>query len=114
MKMVLPVLIVSVLWAGHVFAETHECSYCHIIGEKTGGVTLKAPLSALCLECHPGRKSPEEHRVDIVSPMRVDKLPLDKDGKMTCVTCHDPHGKSGHPKLLREAPAHLCQKCHVM
>lgn len=114
MKIVLPVLILITLWAGQAFSETHACNDCHIVDDKTGGMALKASLSQLCLECHADRRNPGEHRVDMVPSMKVDKLPLDKDGKITCATCHDPHEKSGYPMLLRDAPADLCEKCHTL
>jgi len=102
------------LAAGSVFAANkHECSYCHITSDKTAGMLRKASLSALCAECHPDRMGPNEHRVDIAPSMKVVELPLSKDGKITCATCHDPHEQSGHPLLLRVAPSELCLKCHL-
>jgi hypothetical protein len=52
-------------------------------------------------------------------------LPLAKDGKMTCVTCHNPHEKgviaSGKPsakgagsKYRERLPKILCIECHQM
>jgi len=106
-------LMVVVLAAGYAFsAAKHECTYCHASHGTAAGVLLKAPLSDLCFECHPDRKSPNEHKVDIIPSMQVSELPLSKDGKITCVTCHDPHGKSGQSKLLRINPSELCLKCH--
>jgi len=32
--------------------------------------------------------------------------------KMTCVTCHDPDGENGQPKLLRINLSELCLKSH--
>jgi len=93
-------------------AEKHKCDYCHISHGTAGGLLLKAPLSDLCFECHPDRKTPNEHRVDIVPSMQVGGLPLSKDGKMTCITCHDPHGQNSQSKFLRMNPSELCLKCH--
>ena len=93
-------------------APKHECSFCHIPG--TGGkgmVLLKESVNDLCLECHPGRKGMGEHKVDIVPSMPVDGLPLDKNGKITCVTCHDPH-RWESPSLLRMERTAICLKCH--
>jgi predicted CXXCH cytochrome family protein len=92
-------------------AEKHQCDYCHVFSDKSPGAALKAPLSGLCIGCHSGRTAAGEHIVDIVPSMKVDELPL-SNGKMTCVTCHDPHEKSVHPKLLREKPTEICFRCH--
>lgn len=107
-------LVISVAVAGNAPASiTHECSYCHITSNKGAGMPRKAPLSGLCLECHPDRTAGNEHIVDIVPSLKVAELPLSKDGKITCATCHDPHEQSGYPYLLRVSPAELCQKCHL-
>lgn len=113
LKRALLIFVAGILWTTDVFsAQTHECSYCHIDPDKTGQQQLKAPLSELCLGCHPDRRSPNEHKVDIVPSMKVVDLPLSKEGKITCVTCHDPHETGGYPMLLRASQAELCSKCH--
>jgi predicted CXXCH cytochrome family protein len=113
LKTAFSALVVGILAAGNVFsAEKHECGHCHITSDKTAQLSLKAPLSALCVGCHPDRRSQNEHKVDIVPSMQVLELPLSRDGKMTCATCHDPHEKNGDPKLLRVQSQELCYKCH--
>jgi predicted CXXCH cytochrome family protein len=87
------------------------CATCH--GSHNTNVPeplLVKPLSALCLDCHQDRKAPNEHVVDVVPKTKVQGLPL-KDGKMTCVTCHDPH-KNVHGKMLRLPRKDLCLRCH--
>jgi predicted CXXCH cytochrome family protein len=94
----------AILVTTNVFsAQKHECSYCHVTSDKTVQRQLKAPLSELCVECHPERRSPNEHKVDIVPPMKVEGLPLSKEGKITCATCHDPHDTGGYPMLLEQS-----------
>lgn len=34
------------------------------------------------------------------------------EGRMLCVTCHEPHN-SVHPALLRQPPSELCRSCHL-
>ncbi len=113
LKIVVPVLMVSLLAVAPnvLSAEKHECGYCHMTSDK---MQFRSPLAELCLQCHPGRKSPNEHKVDIVPSIKVVGLPLSKDGAMTCITCHDPHGESGYPMLLRADPSQLCSRCHLM
>ncbi len=97
--------------ASDVFsAEKHECGYCHLTSDKT---RLRASLAELCIVCHSDAKDQKQHRVGMVPSMKVDELPLSSDGKMTCITCHDPHGKSGYVNLLRTSPEKLCSKCHI-
>ncbi len=87
-----------------------DCSSCHPAEVKKGPVLLNKPLSDLCLDCHATRKGAAEHRVDVVPAMAVQKLPL-SNGKMTCVTCHDPH-KNKYGKMLRVKAKDLCSACH--
>lgn len=89
-----------------------DCSACHVMkGNRRTDALTKNP-SALCLDCHPGRLAPSEHKVDIVPSMKVTGLPL-TDGKMTCVTCHDPH-ENRHGSLLRMPETALCLTCHLL
>ena len=88
-----------------------DCTICHTSGDvRKGTAQLKKPVTELCLDCHPGRKSPTEHKVDIVPSMKVKQLPL-TEGKMTCVTCHDPH-RNPYGKMLRARKRDLCILCH--
>ena len=113
LKRAFPVLVAGILFTGNGFsAQKHECGYCHVTSDKTAQQELNAPLSELCVGCHPDRGSPNEHKVDIVPSMKVAELPLSKEDKITCVTCHDPHGSGGYPMLLRASPEALCVKCH--
>ena len=85
-----------------------DCTACH--KDIAKGPALHKPLSTLCLDCHPDRKAPAEHAVDIVPSMAVRQLPL-SGGKMTCLTCHDPHSNLNE-KLLRVPARNLCTQCH--
>ncbi len=85
-----------------------DCSLCHLDIQK--GPALKSSLSGLCIRCHPDRMAPNEHRVDIVPTMKVNNLPLSA-GKITCITCHDPHSNK-YGKLLRVPQNQLCSRCH--
>jgi predicted CXXCH cytochrome family protein len=88
----------------------HDCAQCHVINEAKKVVSLKKKLSGLCLDCHPDRMAPLEHKVDVAPTMEVKGLPL-SGGKITCVTCHDPH-LNIHGKLLRMRDDDLCLVCH--
>ncbi len=88
-----------------------DCTACHTSHDvKKGTPALKKPVSELCIECHPDRKAPNEHKVDVVPKMKPEGLPL-ADGRMTCVTCHDPHDNK-YGSLLRMTENKLCLTCH--
>ncbi|MEW6569662.1 MAG: cytochrome c3 family protein [Nitrospirota bacterium] len=94
-------------------AQKHQCEYCHIPHGMSSELLLKSPPSKLCLECHPDRIGPNEHKTGIIPSMPVRDLPLSSDGKIICITCHDPHSKGDYPKFLRTEPTELCVKCHI-
>jgi predicted CXXCH cytochrome family protein len=97
--------------AGSMPEVKKDCGLCHREhGAQKGMVLLNKPVQELCIECHPDRTTPNEHMVDIVPSMRVKKLPL-LNGKMTCITCHDPH-KNPYGKMLRAPQRDLCFICH--
>ncbi len=89
-----------------------DCALCHASHQKDQGtLLLKKPLAALCLDCHPERMSPTEHKIGIVPSMSTGTLPL-ADNKLTCITCHDPHSNR-YGRMLRVPAKNLCQTCHL-
>ncbi len=90
-----------------LLASTHPNPLFSKEGEPSGGGVLKfrLPIDKLCLGCH--LKTPHLNSVNhLVKPseemFKVIKesekrlgviLPLDSEGKVTCVTCHAPHEK---------------------
>ncbi len=87
-----------------------DCSTCHVLqgGKPTPALAKKLP--DLCLDCHPDRVAPQEHPVDVAPSSQPKNLPL-ADGKMTCVTCHNPH-QNPYGSLLRLPETELCFACH--
>ena len=96
--------------------EHSSCKSCHTFLEEDGRAVLLENVSPdeLCASCHPDRKAPGEHRVGmLMDRARMNTtLPL-VDGKVSCISCHEPHGLSGLGKLLRQAPERLCASCHL-
>lgn len=122
MKKYLPYLLSAVMAAGFYCpasadmqqqapAIKKDCRICHKLNEAGTRVILKAPITDLCVDCHPNRVAPAEHVVDVKPSMKVKGLPL-YNGKMTCVTCHEPHGLTGKPKMLRSMKSDICLYCH--
>ena len=94
-------------WASseHVL-EDLSCTSCHTIHHNTEKKLLKDKEVALCVSCHANQKArmnfPSHH-------------PL-KEGKMTCDSCHNPHGSAtDEPGMLRtdERLNDLCFECHA-
>jgi len=89
-----------------------DCTICHLPAGAHSVGELKKPLSVLCLDCHRDRTPPAEHKVDIPPRTEVKGLPL-FDGKIACVTCHDPHANT-YGNMLRIPAGDLCMVCHPL
>lgn len=87
-----------------------DCSLCHVLFEDRAPKELRQTLSRLCLDCHGDRGAPGDHRVGVAPARDVKGLPL-ASGKMTCITCHDPHSNA-NAAMLRMPAAGLCLVCH--
>jgi len=89
------------------------CEGCHGPGrahaEADGDPTKIRRLSrytpeeraAVCLNCHAG----QDERINF-------RRSEHQASQVSCDTCHDPHGKGGHDRLLRKEPNDLCFTCH--
>ena len=89
-----------------------NCFGCHALTDNGMRLRLKMPISELCKDCHKDMHTFNDHAVDIKPSMSVQDLPLDRQGHITCITCHEPHGLTGNVKLLRARPSELCGICH--
>jgi len=96
------------LAVSHASAVEKSCGFCHA-GHRGVMTLLNADIGALCLGCHSDRMKGGEHKVGVSPPMVVRDLPLHR-GEITCITCHDPHGKA--EAMLRRPPLVLCSSCH--
>ena len=120
------------------------CRYCHKEkpNEKTATyeeVTFVGDTRDLCRRCHPIEGHHPGNFDHMAAPpsakslkhMAVMKkrfgiiLPLAQDGKMTCITCHNPHqkgviaadkpsAKGADSKYRERLPGILCIECHKM
>lgn len=99
---------VLLLVSGTAPAAGHsQCEDCHAAGSPSGN-NLQQPLSGLCIRCHQARMDAGEHAIDIPVPTSVRSLPF-QAGRMTCITCHDPHAAG---RALRMIDPLLCEVCH--
>ncbi len=119
------------------------CLYCHakVPDENVDtyeSVQFVGDLVNLCQRCHriDGNHSgnfdhmvkPSKKLLAVMKNMEVKFdiiLPLDADGKLTCITCHNPHDKGIIPESLPSAkgagakfrhrlPERICIECHRM
>jgi hypothetical protein len=123
---------------------TRMCLYCHEKkpDEKTATykqVTFVGDTRALCRRCHPiagnhpgnfdhMAAAPSAKALKHMADMKKTYgiiLPLAQDGKMTCITCHNPHqkgviavdkpsAKGADSKYRERLPGTLCIECHKM
>jgi len=110
------------------FAGAHEaqgvkCSDCHIIHEgvsknpskarlalasgadirhETRPIESRREMNDKCLQCH--CKQDAQANLPYHHPIR--------EGKMSCVDCHDPHGGSADNNLNASSGNQLCLQCH--
>jgi predicted CXXCH cytochrome family protein len=70
----------------------------------------------LCYTCHSESSLGTSHPVRIYARGREtripDSLPTGKDGMLTCVTCHAPHGGEGKALVRELVVTKLCVACH--
>lgn len=107
----------------HVVENYRGCTACHGDVSKDPAVMLKNRRYGgddlqICLSCH-GTMEPDHPVMIKLSPsMKPDKsIPLTADGKISCLTCHDPTPCNGKGMRMRgrqggEAGNDLCFMCH--
>jgi len=102
----------------HPFAT--PCASCHtepkegLIAGKPAARAMVAAIDGECLRCH--YDGPITHPIGIPNTkIQAPDLPLSKDGRITCVTCHYGHNnQNANGQLLRKnnKKGGLCLSCH--
>ncbi len=93
--------------------EEKTCAFCHGADPKQqqqGGSTIKSDIISLCNFCHVSERQPHFFKfanlftdTNIKEDLKKMTLPLSKNKKLTCATCHNPHGNENPKKhYLRE------------
>ncbi|HEY4707292.1 MAG TPA: cytochrome c3 family protein [Thermodesulfobacteriota bacterium] len=96
----------------HDWFDSSLCSVCHS-GDPP---FLQRDPMTTCARCHPGNIGNHpvtRHPLGQVPRIGIPvSLPLTEEGEMVCYTCHEPHGKTRHPHMLRVEYLKLCASCH--
>jgi len=84
-------------------ANQIACADCHTIHASRDAVLGTATQADVCYDCHATVRTeafrPYSH------PLRV--------GKMSCTSCHSPHGATLELQLVRETVNQTCYQCHA-
>jgi len=127
---------------GEILKDT--CLICHkeVPDEKKDTyetVTFEGDIEEMCRRCHQvsgnhsgdhdhiGVKPSEKalRRIEAMEKKYNVRLPLDQEGEMTCITCHNPHAKGVIPeenpgargadsKYRLRLSENMCMNCHQM
>ncbi len=81
------------------------CTACHQVMQRTSDRALLAKATEIetCAQCHLTRRS---------QTFRNAHMPL-REGKMTCTSCHNPHGTVTKALLPVDSPNDNCYRCHA-
>jgi DmsE family decaheme c-type cytochrome len=96
-------------WEGSAHeSRSLTCTTCHSVHHPKSfdSQLVKASQTELCAQCH---------RVQVVKTERaVAHMPV-REGKMSCASCHNPHGSITNVKGLRagNSIAESCLTCHT-
>lgn len=91
-------------WQGsqHQSADV-PCAACHQVHTGEDKVRAKTTQAETCFACH------KEQRAQI---NRVSSHPV-LEGKMSCSSCHNPHGAVGPKQLVKNTINETCYTCHA-
>jgi DmsE family decaheme c-type cytochrome len=95
-------------WEGSAHDRRNlSCTTCHSVhSSKSAYQLVKATETQLCATCH---------RAEVAKTERaVAHMPV-REGKMSCTSCHNPHGSITNVKLLTTGSSvgELCTTCHT-
>ncbi|MBI5419660.1 MAG: hypothetical protein HZA60_06185 [Deltaproteobacteria bacterium] len=105
----------------HGRKDAKACLFCHVSApaeeaarRRDPGLKFGGDIVALCSSCHEGYRHMHPVKIAVAPDMKSpEDLPLDKDGKITCITCHDVMEGLGVHRRRRLVGRQLCLNCHV-
>lgn len=101
----------------HGPVATGNCTICHNPHAAAEPAQLNAPINQLCNGCH-STVIEGDHVVRGIAgkghPLSKAPDPQNPGHKMSCISCHDPHGGASASFYRRNAKSRnaLCQICH--
>ncbi len=105
----------------HGRKDQKSCAFCHVTTSpeavsqrKDRGLKFGGEIVVLCSSCHEGYRHMHPVKIAVAPEMKSpEDLPLDRDGKITCITCHDVMEAAGVHRKRRVVGRQLCLNCHV-
>jgi len=105
----------------HGLKDQKACVECHVgipaegsSPRKEGNLRFGGDVVALCSSCHAKYRHMHPVKIALSPDMKSpEDLPLDKDGKITCITCHDVMEGHGVIRKRRMVGRALCLNCHA-
>ncbi len=88
---------------GHEMQVRKVSSDARFNSPLTGVHTLKKAEPELCLDCHQMRRAQLQ---------RSSHMPY-REGKVTCSSCHNPHGTPNPKQLIQATVTENCVSCHT-
>jgi predicted CXXCH cytochrome family protein len=75
---------------------------------------LKKPINELCSGCHPEVVVKSAGHPVANHPVSASSERLRPGRKLTCTSCHDPHGSDNRLMLIQsQLGGRLCRGCHA-
>ena len=122
------ILTATPVLAFHDDTENTKCLECHFtLPFDRTRLSYTQDVGSVCARCHEnfpcknteGHKSGFSHPLDVVPSMTIPlDMPLNKDGLLTCITCHSYHAEfwdseyNNESLLRRSKGPQLCFTCH--
>ena len=93
-------------WVGSAHEDSEvACADCHnpMAKYSATGLLTNSGISETCYGCHTEQRAQFDRR---------SHMPL-REGKISCVDCHNPHGGTTDPLLKTDTVNETCYQCHA-
>jgi predicted CXXCH cytochrome family protein len=103
----------------HGPADAGYCNLCHDPHASSQAAWLRKSVWDLCTTCHTEKASGVHVVAGFVTgqthPTRLKPDPMRPGKRLTCASCHDPHGAEDKYLFVYEtgSRSELCKKCHL-